>query len=309
MLKNPKIVKIPPATVKSPRPNRAAAKSFDVAQVCSVDLESDGGVRLPPLTLESRIQPEDVADARFRLVEARSKPVMLSDRQFDVHMKRLVKVFMSEVSITRDMREITSKRSLQPADRLLLQDLEILKGKLRQERCSLVVTLSKDSRHRCQQSAATDIAPKASNQSQVRDEKPPESADEPKPSTSGMSKILKRPFQSRKRGGAQPKVASNPPIICSNIETPKELSQKLMEKLAKACESPAAPDETTRKLKQRFAITTDSNEDKDASQNAPKIDPTNAPAAAPVSPATEATSEALSRKSSDIFYDFPVAIY
>ncbi|XP_034664333.1 uncharacterized protein LOC117898799 [Drosophila subobscura] len=304
MLKNPKIVKIPPATAKSPRPKRAAAKSFDVAQVCSVDLESDGGVRLPPLTLESRIQPEDVADARFRLVEARSKPVMLSDRQFDVHMKRLVKVFMSEVSITRDMREITSKRSLQPADRQLLQDLEILKGKLRQERCSLVVTLSKDSRHRCQQSAATDIAPKASNQSQVRDEKPPESADEPKPSTGRMSKIFKR-----KRGGAQPKVACNPPIICSNIETPKELSQKLMEKLAKACEGPAAPDETTRKLKQRFAITTDSNEDNDAPQNAAKTAPTNAPAAAPVSPATEATSEALSRKSSDIFYDFPVAIY
>ncbi|XP_034131266.1 uncharacterized protein LOC117585731 [Drosophila guanche] len=295
MLKNPKIVKISPAT---------AAKSFDVAQVCSVDLESDGGVRLPPLTLESRIQPEEVANARFRLVEARSKTVMLTDRQFDVHMKRLVKVFMSEVSITRDMREITLKRALQPADRQLLQDLELLKGKFRQERCSLVVTLSKDSRHRLQQSAAMDIEPKGSNQSQDRNEKPPKSADDPKPSTSRMSKIFKR-----KRGGAQPKVASNPPIICSNIVTPKELSQKLMEKLAKGCKSPAAPDEIYRKLKQRFAITPDSSEANDAPQNAAKTDPTNAPAAAPVSPPSEATSEALFRTSSDIFYDFPVTIY
>ncbi|XP_022213646.1 uncharacterized protein LOC111068468 [Drosophila obscura] len=303
MLKNPKIVKISPAT---------AAKSFDVAHVCSGDLESDGGVRLPPLTLKSRIKPEDVVGARFRPVEARSKAVVLTDRQFDAHMKRLVKVFMAEVSITRDMREITSKRSLQPADRLLLQDLDILKGKFRHERSNLVVTLSMDSRHRSQQSSATEIGARASNKNQIPDEKPSDSSDDAGPSTSRMSKLLKRPIQSRKRGGAQPKVTSNPPIICKNIVTPIELSNKLMEKLVKGCKSPILPEQISRKLRQRFAHPTESPEANvlpPSSVDAPKTDPTNAPASTSVARTDRAKSKELSAHSSDIFYDFPTAVY
>ncbi|XP_026845774.1 uncharacterized protein LOC6591988 [Drosophila persimilis] len=406
MLKNPKIVKTSPSTVKTAPPGKAAAKSFDVAQVCSVDLGSDGGVRLPPLTLQSRVEPEDVVDARFRLVEARSQTVVLTDRQFDVHLKRLVKVFMSEVSITRDMRALNSKRSLQPADRLLLQDLEILKGKFKEERSNLVVTLSMDSRNRSKLNSTKE----ANTQSQDKHERPSDSADDVIPSTSKTSKLRKCSVPSRKQGGAQPKVpsnppsnpvktlsmgsrhrsqksstteiqpeannqdqkeeepsdyfdvvtpstsmtsrkqggaqakiTSNPPIICKNIVAPEELSIKLMEK-----------------LKQRFAKTTESpkikvplsaqekepvNESKMYLPNAPVAAPVTAPVAAPVTapvaapvaaPAAapvaasvaapvaarvtssvsstakikaKAKPKELSESLSDIFYDFPIAIY
>ncbi|EDW34312.1 GL22183 [Drosophila persimilis] len=330
MLKNPKIVKTSPSTVKTAPPGKAAAKSFDVAQVCSVDLGSDGGVRLPPLTLQSRVEPEDVVDARFRLVEARSQTVVLTDRQFDVHLKRLVKVFMSEVSITRDMRALNSKRSLQPADRLLLQDLEILKGKFKEERSNLVVTLSMDSRNRSKLNSTKE----ANTQSQDKHERPSDSADDVIPSTSKTSKLRKCSVPSRKQGGAQPKVPSNPP---SNPV--KTLSMGSRHRSQKSSTTEIQPEANNQDQKEEepsdyFDVVTPSTTAPvtapvAAPVTAPVAAPVAAPAAAPVAASVAAPVAArvtssvsstakikakakpkeLSESLSDIFYDFPIAIY
>ncbi|XP_017114668.1 uncharacterized protein LOC108137472 [Drosophila elegans] len=243
--------------------------TFDVTQLSSFALCSKGGVQLPPLMLKGQIRPDQVANARFRVVEADRRP--LSDQRFNALIKRLVKCFMSEVEITKRLRKVTARRSVHPADLQLIRHLEALRRNYETERSVLVVKLSLDSRFNLYASQATRVAefqPSKSSKSQKR---------YPLETPSKSDNIL--PIKSRKRqsggSGSAPRGLLRGPIVCNQIETPVDLSHRLREKLYRLQETSEAPLESA--------------EIKESSQDTAILSP----------------SSQVSPSSSDIFYDIP----
>ncbi|XP_052836617.1 LOW QUALITY PROTEIN: uncharacterized protein LOC128252710 [Drosophila gunungcola] len=218
--------------------------TFDVTQLSSSALCSKGGVQLPPLMLKGQIRPDQVANARFRLVEADRRP--LSDQRFNALIKRLVKCFMSEVEITKRLRKVTARRSVPPADLQLIRHLEALRRNYETERSSLVVKLSLDSRFNLYASQARRVAEsQPSKSSKSRKGYPletPSKSDKILPMKSRKHDYDVRSRQRQSGGsGSAPRGLLRRPIVCNHIETPVDLSHRLREKLYRLQETSKAP--------------------------------------------------------------------
>ncbi|XP_044313342.1 uncharacterized protein LOC123037316 [Drosophila rhopaloa] len=221
--------------------------TFDVTQLSSSGLCSRGGVQLPPLMLKGQIHPNQVANARFRVVEADHRP--LSDQQFNALIKRLVKCFMSEVEITKRLRKVTARRSVHPADLQLIRHLEALRRNYETERSVLVVKLSLDSRFSLYASQAAQVGEaRSSMSSKSRRSNPLETPLKNENILATKSLKLGYDVRSRHRqsGGSLPRGLLRKPILCNQIETPVDLSLRLREKLyilQETSETPLAPEQ------------------------------------------------------------------
>ncbi|XP_016962463.1 uncharacterized protein LOC108032910 [Drosophila biarmipes] len=223
-------------------------RTFDVTHLSSSSLGSKRGVQLPPLMLKGQIRPDQVEDARFRVVESERRP--LSDQQFNALIKRLVKCFMSEVEITKRLRKVTAHRAVHPVDLQLIRHLEALRRNYESERSVLVVKLSLDSRFNLYASHAAqarETQPSRSRKS--RKSHPPDS---PPRSDKIPQKTPSRKYENdvrarqRQSGGSLPK-GPRKAIVCNHIVTPVQLSHRLREKLYRLQEtsvSPPSPEST-----------------------------------------------------------------
>ncbi|XP_017009971.2 uncharacterized protein [Drosophila takahashii] len=223
--------------------SQVLAPTFDVTQLSSSRLASQRGVQLPPLMMKGHIRPDQVENARFRVVEADRRP--LSDQQFNALIKRLVKCFMSEVEITKRLRKVTAHRSVQPVDLQLIRHLEALRRNYENERSVLVVKLSLDSRFNLY----------ASHAAQVRETQPSKCRKSPKSNPletlSRSDKIPQRTTshkhefdvraRQRQSGGSLPKGSHRKAIVCNHIVAPVHLSHKLREKLYRLQETSISP--------------------------------------------------------------------
>ncbi|KAI8043895.1 hypothetical protein M5D96_000038 [Drosophila gunungcola] len=200
--------------------------TFDVTQLSSSALCSKGGVQLPPLMLKGQIRPDQVANARFRLVEADRRP--LSDQRFNALIKRLVKCFMSEVEITKRLRKVTARRSVPPADLQLIRHLEALRRNYETERSVLGGEAQPG-----QPVQSVRLSSKAET---------PSKSDKILPMKSRKHDYDVRSRQRQSGGsGSAPRGLLRRPIVCNHIETPVDLSHRLREKLYRLQETSKAP--------------------------------------------------------------------
>ncbi|XP_033162003.1 uncharacterized protein LOC117142253 [Drosophila mauritiana] len=250
---------------------QAVAPTFEVTQLSSSQLSSSRGVQLPPLMIRGQIDPDQVENATFRVVQVDRRP--FSDQQFKTLIKRLVKCFMSEVEITKRLRKATSKRPVNPGERQLIQQMEALRRKYEAVRSALVVNLSLDTRFkRCHPLAAQLGGVQSSRSSKSRKSNPLESDKAPKKTTSRKNEHDIRSRQ-RQSGGSLPKGSITGAIACI---TPGNLSKRFG--LQQAFESYREPHQI--------------EESSPGKQN--RLVAVNNDVSAQVSPS-----------SSDVFYDFP----
>ncbi|XP_017044198.1 uncharacterized protein LOC108090152 [Drosophila ficusphila] len=252
--------------------------TFDVTQLSSSGLASRRGVQLPPLMEKGQIRPDQVDNARFRVVEF--EPRSLSEQQFNALIKRLVKCFMSEVEITKRLRKVTARRSVNPTDLQLIGHLEALRRSYEAERSVLVVKLSLDSRFNLYASHAMMAGEMPSSKSaKSRKSNPYETI----PKKDKVPEITSRKHEHdgrsrhRQSGGSLTTSMSRKPIVCDHIVTPENLSLRLREKLYILQETSEHPLKSTK-----------TEEDSQDSKTAVK----------------ESTLE-VRPSSSDIFYDIP----
>ncbi|XP_016931844.4 uncharacterized protein [Drosophila suzukii] len=228
---------------KKPSVGGSVKRTFDVTQLSSSGLGSKRGVQLPPLMLKGQIRPDQVEDARFRVVEPERRP--LSDQQFNALIKRLVKCFMSEVEITKRLRKVTAHRSVNPGDLQLIRHLEALRRNYETERSVLVVKLSLDSRFNLYASHAAQIREtQPSKSSKSRRSNPSEALSRsdkiPQKTTNRKYEYDVRARQ-RQSGGSLPKGSPRKAIVCNHIVTPVQLSHRLREKLYRLQETSISP--------------------------------------------------------------------
>ncbi|EDV41930.1 uncharacterized protein Dana_GF17715 [Drosophila ananassae] len=205
--------------------------TFNVTQLDSHGLCSGRGVQLPPLMTKGQIRPEQVANARFRLLDPHSKA--LSDQQFNALIKRLVKCFMSEVAITKKLRKLTAHpipSHPRPTGGDMIRHLETLRRNYEAERSDLVVKLSLDNRFNAagvrsassyKKSRSLNLYPKRKETTLVTTPDEPHCPD-----------IRHACSKKRQAGGSLVAGPTNGPIsVRNNIVTPSRLSQKLQAKL------------------------------------------------------------------------------
>ncbi|EDX11709.1 uncharacterized protein LOC6726798 [Drosophila simulans] len=253
---------------------QAVAPTFEVTQLSSSQLSSNRGVQLPPLMMRGQVDPDQVENATFRVVQVDRRPI--SDQQFKTLIKRLVKCFMSEVEITKRLRKATSKRPVNPGERQLIQQMEALRRKYEAERSALVVNLSLDTRFkRCHPLAAQLGGVQPSRSSKSRKSNPLEGDKAPKKTTSRKNEHDIRSRQ-RQSGGSLPKESIVGASACNHIVTPGNLSKRL--RLQQAFESYPEPHQI----------------EESSPGNKNRLVAVNNDVSAQVSPS-----------SSDVFYDFP----
>ncbi|XP_043656736.1 uncharacterized protein LOC122622391 [Drosophila teissieri] len=205
---------------------QAVGPTFEVTQLSCFKLSTNRGVQLPPLMMKGQIRPNQVENARFRVVLADRRP--LRHQQFNALIRRLVKCFMSEVEITKRLRKVTSKRPANPGELQLIRHLEALRRHYETERSVLVVKLSLDSRFNlCAPYAANlgDAQPSKSKKSRKSNplETPSKNNNTIQKPTSRKNEHDIRTRQ-RQSGGSLPNV-------CNHTVTPGNLTSRLMEKL------------------------------------------------------------------------------
>ncbi|XP_020799583.1 uncharacterized protein LOC110177271 [Drosophila serrata] len=198
-------------------------ETFNVTQVSTSALGRGRGVQLPPLLAKGHIQPEQLANVRFRLVEVDTQP--LSDRQFNALIKRLVKCFMAEVEITKRLRKISSQKSVLPANMQLIRHMEGLRRSYETERSGLVTKLSRDCRFRPYATITAHSTESESNTScKARKSKSLEILSKGSEGSEKTADSDASTSRQRQSGGVEP-------IICNRIEPPAGLCKRLREKL------------------------------------------------------------------------------
>ncbi|KAH8332456.1 hypothetical protein KR074_003434 [Drosophila pseudoananassae] len=256
--------------------------TFDVMQLNSHGLSSSQGVQLPPLMTRGQIRPEQVANARFRLLEPHSKA--LSDQQFNALIKRLVKCFMSEVAITKRLRKLTAHPfAVRPTDEDMIRHLETLRRNYEAERSVLVVKLSLDKRFNDAGVRSASSSKKSRSLNLYPKRKEPGVVTIP----DEMHNPDIRPACSKKRqtGGSLVAVPSNIPIVSNSIASRSNLSQKLKKKLERL--------QRLRKLTDKsdnMMLSTSSKASMFSAIGEPQMSP------------LQSTSE------TDIFYDMPTVV-
>ncbi|EDV47878.1 uncharacterized protein Dere_GG11039 [Drosophila erecta] len=212
----------------------AVEPTFEITQLNSSKLSTNRGVQLPPLMMKGLVRPDQVENARFRVVQADRRPV--SDQHFNALIKRLVKCFMSEVEITKRLRKVTFKRPINSEELQLIRHLEALRRNYETERSVLVVKLSLDSRFNlCAPHAAplADAQPSKSRKS--RKTNPPATPTRSdKAVQKNTSRKIEQDIRTRQRqsGGSLPKGSITSAIV--------EKLHRLQETFASYLERPQA---------------------------------------------------------------------
>ncbi|XP_026838307.1 uncharacterized protein LOC6552483 [Drosophila erecta] len=260
----------------------AVEPTFEITQLNSSKLSTNRGVQLPPLMMKGLVRPDQVENARFRVVQADRRPV--SDQHFNALIKRLVKCFMSEVEITKRLRKVTFKRPINSEELQLIRHLEALRRNYETERSVLVVKLSLDSRFNlCAPHAAplADAQPSKSRKS--RKTNPPATPTRSdKAVQKNTSRKIEQDIRTRQRqsGGSLPKGSITSAIVCNQIATPGNLTKRLREKL--------------HRLQETFASYLERPQAQESPPSHNRLVSVNNDLSAQVSPS-----------SSDVFYDFP----
>ncbi|XP_030374572.1 uncharacterized protein LOC115624117 [Scaptodrosophila lebanonensis] len=132
----------------------ARTNNYDVVELSSNEVCKAGGISLGPVLIKTQIKPDDVVNARFRIIKTPTNSPKaaengeLSDDQYNVKMERLLKCIMAEVEIGKRLRRETIRLKEQQSKLQQLKKMEQLKDNYERERFRLMKELHLSYVHR-----------------------------------------------------------------------------------------------------------------------------------------------------------------